>query len=42
MGIYPHGLGLILEELTRNYHPRTLLITENGAAFDDEWNGNGA
>lgn len=39
--VYPHGLGLILEELTRNYHPRTLLITENGAAFDDEWNGNG-
>jgi beta-glucosidase len=39
--VYPHGLGLILEELSRNYHPRTLLITENGAAFDDVWNGNG-
>ena len=39
--VYPHGLGLILEELTRNYHPRTLLITENGAAFDDVWNGDG-
>ena len=39
--VYPHGLELILEDLTRNYHPRALLITENGAAFDDEWNGNG-
>lgn len=39
--VYPHGLGLILEEVTRNYHPRTLLITENGAAFDDVWNGDG-
>lgn len=39
--VYPHGLGLILEELTRVYHPRALLITENGAAFDDVWNGDG-
>ena len=38
--VYPHGLELILEDLTRNYHPRALLITENGAAFDDVWNGN--
>jgi beta-glucosidase len=39
--VYPHGLGLILEDIARNYHPKTLLITENGAAFDDVWNGNG-
>ncbi len=39
--IYPHGLGMIVEELHRAYHPPALLITENGAAFDDEWNGNG-
>ena len=39
--VYPHGLRLILEELTRAYHPRSLLITENGAAFDDVWNGDG-
>ena len=37
--VYPHGLGMILEEIARNYHPQTLLITENGAAFDDVWNG---
>jgi beta-glucosidase len=39
--VYPHGLGLILEDISRTYHPKTLLITENGAAFDDVWNGNG-
>jgi beta-glucosidase len=37
--VYPHGLDLILEDLTRNYRPRALLITENGAAFDDAWDG---
>jgi beta-glucosidase len=39
--VYPHGLNLILEEVTRTYHPPALLITENGAAFDDTWNGDG-
>jgi beta-glucosidase len=39
--VYPPGLGMILEELSRAYHPPSLLITENGAAFRDEWNGNG-
>jgi beta-glucosidase len=39
--VYPHGLGMILEDLARNYHPPLLLITENGAAFDDGWNGDG-
>jgi beta-glucosidase len=39
--VYPHGLDLMLEDLTRTYHPRQLLITENGAAFNDTWNGNG-
>ncbi len=39
--IYPHGLGMIVEELNRAYRPPALLITENGAAFADEWNGNG-
>jgi beta-glucosidase len=33
--VYPHGLTLVLEELHRAYHPPALLITENGAAFDD-------
>jgi beta-glucosidase len=39
--VYPHGLNMILEELNRAYHPPSLLITENGAAFNDEWNGDG-
>ena len=39
--VFPHGLNLILEDITRNYHPSAILITENGAAFDDAWNGNG-
>ncbi|HEX8730214.1 MAG TPA: GH1 family beta-glucosidase [Ktedonobacterales bacterium] len=39
--VFPHGLNLVLEDTMRNYHPRALLITENGAAFDDHWNGNG-
>jgi beta-glucosidase len=39
--VYPHGLDMILEELTRAYHPPALLVTENGAAFSDVWTGNG-
>jgi beta-glucosidase len=39
--VYPHGLSLVLEELTRVYRPPALLVTENGAAFEDSWNGNG-
>jgi len=39
--VYPHGLDMILEEVSRAYHPPSLLITENGAAFHDEWNGDG-
>jgi beta-glucosidase len=39
--VFPHGLALALEDVTRNYHPSAILITENGAAFDDTWNGDG-
>ncbi|HEX9038587.1 MAG TPA: GH1 family beta-glucosidase [Ktedonobacterales bacterium] len=39
--IYPHGLDIILEDLARDYRPPALLVTENGAAFADEWNGDG-
>ncbi|HEY7974156.1 MAG TPA: family 1 glycosylhydrolase, partial [Ktedonobacterales bacterium] len=39
--VYPHGLDMMLEELNRAYRPPALLITENGAAFQDEWNGMG-
>lgn len=40
--VYPHGLDLVLEDLTRAYHPNAILVTENGASFDDEWSGNGS
>ena len=40
--VYPHGLDMILEELARAYHLPALLVTENGAAFPDEWNGDGS
>jgi beta-glucosidase len=39
--VYPHGLSLVLEELHRAYSVPALLVTENGAAFGDEWNGDG-
>jgi beta-glucosidase len=39
--VFPHGLTLVLEELARTYSPPTLLITENGAAFDDAVSENG-
>jgi beta-glucosidase len=39
--VYPHGLALALEDVMRSYHPAALLVTENGAAYDDIWNGNG-
>jgi beta-glucosidase len=40
--VYPHGLSLVLEELHRAYSVSALLVTENGAAFGDEWNGDGS
>lgn len=39
--VFPHGLTLVLEEVARTCHPAAILITENGAAFDDAWNGDG-
>jgi beta-glucosidase len=39
--VYPHGLHMVLEELSRAYCVPALLVTENGAAFGDEWNGDG-
>ncbi|HEV2239019.1 MAG TPA: GH1 family beta-glucosidase [Ktedonobacterales bacterium] len=39
--VFPHGLNLVLEDITRNYRPAALLVTENGASFADSWNGNG-
>jgi beta-glucosidase len=40
--IYPDGLHDLLIRLHREYAPKTMLITENGAAFNDTWDGNGS
>jgi beta-glucosidase len=37
--VYPQGLKDLLLRVTRDYHPASLLVTENGAAFADEWSG---
>jgi beta-glucosidase len=37
--IYPEGLADLLLSLHREYGPRAIAITENGAAFDDMWSG---
>ena len=38
--IYPDGLATTLQRLHHDYAPADLLITENGAAFQDHWDGN--
>lgn len=37
--IYPQGLGDILLRVHQEYAPRLILVTENGAAFADQWDG---
>jgi beta-glucosidase len=37
--IYPPGLTDLMVQLDRDYHPPQIVITENGAAFADEWDG---
>jgi beta-glucosidase len=37
--IYPEGLVDLLVSLQRDYGPRAITITENGAAFRDTWDG---
>lgn len=37
--VYPAGLKDLLLRVTRDYKPARLLVTENGAAFADEWSG---
>jgi beta-glucosidase len=39
--VFPQGLTDLLVQLHDDYHPRALIVTENGAAFDDDWNGDG-
>ncbi len=40
--IYPAGLPAILTRIHREYGPKAMLITESGAAFNDDWDGNSA
>ncbi len=37
--VYPQGLTDILLRVHRDYSPPALLITENGAAYIDSWDG---
>ncbi|HLI05797.1 MAG TPA: GH1 family beta-glucosidase [Ktedonobacteraceae bacterium] len=37
--VYPDGLYKLLARLNREYAPKKMLVTENGAAFNDQWNG---
>lgn len=39
--IYPSGLTDLLVRLHKDYAPRAMAVTENGAAFEDHWNGDG-
>ena len=37
--VYPAGLKDLLLRVMRDYRPTRVLVTENGAAFADEWSG---
>jgi beta-glucosidase len=37
--IFPEGLEVILTRLHREYGVKALVVTENGAAFEDHWHG---
>jgi beta-glucosidase len=37
--IFPDGLANILTRIHREYAPKALVVTESGAAFDDQWDG---
>ena len=39
--IYPGGLTDMLLRVQRDYAPRAIMVTENGAAFEDRWDGDG-
>lgn len=38
--VYPSGLKDLLLRLQQDYQPKAMVVTENGAAFHDEWDGN--
>jgi len=40
--VYPDGLRDLLNRLHRDYAPRMMIVTENGAAFKDAWDGDGS
>jgi beta-glucosidase len=39
--VYPAGLTDLLVRLKRDYGPRAIVVTENGAAFEDRWESGG-
>ena len=39
--VYPPGLTDLLVRVQRDYTPQAIVVTENGAAFEDTWDGNG-
>ena len=39
--VFPQGLTDLLVRLNSDYAPPALIVTENGAAFEDAWNGDG-
>jgi len=39
--LYPEGLYEILERVNREYHPKQLMVTENGASYADGPDENG-
>jgi len=38
--VYPRALTDVLVRVHRDYAPRAIVVTENGAAFADQWDGN--
>jgi beta-glucosidase len=38
--VYPRALTDVLVRVHRDYAPRAIVVTENGAAFADHWDGN--
>ncbi|MGO8950375.1 MAG: GH1 family beta-glucosidase [Ktedonobacterales bacterium] len=37
--VFPKGLTELLLRLHRDYSPQAILVTENGASYDDDWDG---
>jgi beta-glucosidase len=38
--VYPQGLADLLVRLKEDYAPPAIIVTENGAAYEDHWDGN--